>query len=108
MTLSCGCLQREYAVATNAAARAVSAANRVKPAATISYRSAHRRAEAAKGPASTHRCVDCGNQAQDWSLRHDAAETYEGRNGKHFCLYSGNPDDYEPRCKGCHLAYDRE
>jgi hypothetical protein len=107
-TTSCGCRQREFAAATNVAARAVASQNRrSKPADRVSYRTAHKRIERAKGKAVGHSCVDCGRRAQDWSLRHDALVTHLGNNGGFSCRYSGDPDDYDPRCKACHLAYDR-
>lgn len=108
-TTSCGCRQREIASTLIPAAVAVAVQNRRnKPADKVSYRTAHKRVERAKGKASEHACMDCGQQAQDWSLRHDAPVTHEGNNGGFSCRYSGNPDDYEPRCKACHATYDRE
>jgi hypothetical protein len=87
-TVSCGCYKYE---ATRKADH------------EIDYDAAHDRVEVAKGPARTHACVDCLRDAQDWSLRHDAPVTYLGSNG---CRFSARPDDYEPRCKKCHGAYD--
>ncbi len=53
----------------------------------------HRRLHRKHGAAKDHLCVDCGNKALDWSLKY-------GRE------YSENIDDYEPRCRRCHVLYD--
>lgn len=45
-----------------------------------------------RGKASEHDCVDCGEQAHDWSWIH----------GK----YPWSIASYEPRCRSCHLKYD--
>jgi NAD-dependent SIR2 family protein deacetylase len=60
----------------------------------VGYRAAHARVVAARGKASDYGCVDCGVKAKDWSHRHGAG-------------HSGNPADYDPRCRKCHKAYDR-
>lgn len=53
----------------------------------------HRRIHRKYGPAKQHKCVDCDLQAMDWSLKH-------GRE------YSDSIEDYDPRCRGCHVKYD--
>jgi NAD-dependent SIR2 family protein deacetylase len=52
----------------------------------------HRRIHRKHGAASKHLCVDCGNQAKDWSL-----------NGT---IYTDNVEDYSPRCRSCHVKRD--
>ena len=49
-----------------------------------------------------HACVDCGQPALDWSLRHDAYPTYEDSDGR----YALQVSSYEPRCRSCHTRYD--
>lgn len=102
MSTSCGCYRREY-MATLGRARAMD-----KPA---TYAAIHMRLMRARGAASAHQCVDCGQPAKDWSLRWDAEETFTavaaGRSGRSECLVSADLDDYEPRCRKCHVAYDK-
>ena len=47
-----------------------------------------------KGYANEHKCIDCPNQARDWS------------NKDH--QYKRNVDDYLPRCRKCHQIYDNK
>lgn len=59
------------------------------------YSHAHQLVRRVKGDASDHQCVDgCGRQARDWSYIETAG-------------YSLDPDDYVPRCRSCHIRYDR-
>ena len=53
----------------------------------------HKRLYREMGKASNYKCVDCGKKAKDWSLK----------KGK---KYSDSFDDYEPRCRKCHIKYD--
>lgn len=69
----------------------------------VTYYSAHTRVLVAKGPAKGYPCVDnCGKDALDWSLRKTATVVVDDRGRK----YSLNPEDYEPRCRSCHMIYD--
>jgi hypothetical protein len=68
----------------------------------ISYRAAHKRVTRERGPASGCVCVDCGGAAAEWSLIRGLG-THESSQGP----YSTVVDAYEPRCKRCHVAYDR-
>lgn len=52
----------------------------------------HMRVFYARGPAKRQTCIDCGNQASDWSRRH----------GTHPM----DPANYDPRCRSCHWKYD--
>ena len=54
----------------------------------------HQRLRRARGKASdAGPCIDCGKEAYDWSQVHgtDGLDIY---------------NDYVPRCRSCHLAYD--
>jgi hypothetical protein len=74
----------------------------------IEYYSAHTRVRTAKGLPSEHPCVDCGRRAQDWSYVHGSPRERIQIGGRANGLaYSPDPDDYEPRCRKCHKAYDR-
>jgi hypothetical protein len=59
------------------------------------YAAAHWRVKQARGLASEHECVDCEGPATDWSYVHP-----EG--------FSLDASDYTPRCRRCHLIYDKE
>jgi hypothetical protein len=72
----------------------------------ITYSGAHMRVRRERGLAGDYTCIDCGQQAAEWS--------YDGRDpnaligtaqaeGKPF---STDPEHYVPRCKPCHLRYD--
>jgi len=80
--------------------------------ATCSYKSAHDRVYAAKGPAKNHLCVDCGAPAQEWS--YDGLDDNELRqdlisHGYEYTLtYSLNPEHYEPRCTKDHRRHDQK
>jgi len=59
----------------------------------VEYTGAHWRLRQDLGPASSHKCVDCPNQARDWS--------YVEAKG-----YSLDIADYSPRCTSCHRLHD--
>lgn len=77
------------------------------------YRSAHARVERRRGKASQFPCVDCDQPAREWSYRGGADnEQYEYLNAntpwrEGEIAFSSNPDDYDPRCKPCHIKYDQ-
>jgi hypothetical protein len=57
------------------------------------YYAIHNRVAQTLGKASVHVCIDCGDQAKEWSQIHDT----DGLNyGKH----------YVARCVPCHRKYD--
>lgn len=60
----------------------------------VGYRALHNRLVETRGRASEYPCADCGDPAKDWS--------HDGGAG----AFSTNLDDYSPRCRRCHLAYD--
>lgn len=72
-----------------------------------SYGSVHHRLRTARGPATAHSCMFCGDQAQDWSYDHLCPdEKVELRNGR-SCPYSEDLDRYQPVCKPCHTYRDK-
>lgn len=69
----------------------------------INYNGAHRRVYRAKGTASGHACICCGQQAQSWAYDHLDADELTGEDGP----YSTNPDHYHPLCWPCHNRMDK-
>lgn len=77
---------------------------------THSPETIHNRIRSSRGTPRSYSCVDCGKQATEWSLKHDAAgrqqfgqesaERYRGT------FYSADVMDYDPRCGPCHRVYD--
>jgi hypothetical protein len=59
----------------------------------MKYKALHNMVSRAKGPAKLHKCIDCDDEAVDWSTIH-------GKDGN-------DPNEYEPRCKRCHILYDK-
>lgn len=84
------------------------AAVQFKPKKTkVAYITAHHRLRRLKGYAADFACVDCGEEASEWSLNHDAKETIASVERAYYgTLYSLNAEDYSPRCTACHRAYD--
>lgn len=54
----------------------------------------HARIRSQRGKASEYDCVDCGDQALDWSRRKDGD--------------CNNIWDHDPRCRRCHMEYDED
>lgn len=76
------------------------------------YSTAHGRVVRRRGVASTHECVDCGGPAQQWSYNKrgefEFTDLVRGFNDRLYeVTFSGNPDDYDPRCRSCHGRFDR-
>jgi hypothetical protein len=72
----------------------------------VGYTAAHLRVKNLKGPASNHLCIDCAEQASNWSYDHlDPNEKTQTRQGSTLA-YSANPDHYKPRCLSCHRKFD--
>lgn len=59
---------------------------------TSGYLSFHRKIAKERGKASEFPCVDCGQQARDWS--HQSGE------------FRGDIMSYFPRCRSCHIGHD--
>lgn len=83
------------------------------PADPVGYVVAHRRTQRLRGLASDFSCVDCGNQAQEWSFNEALTECVcqgfiqDSRRSKpRSAKWSGDPQAYEPRCKSCHTKFD--
>lgn len=68
------------------------------------YRTVHGRTQRAKGPASAHACIDCGETARDWSYVGGAPD--EQVDSVTGLAYSDRPEFYVPRCRGCHVEHD--
>lgn len=68
-----------------------------------SYNAAHTRIYVTRGRASEHPCVDCDQQAKDWSYLGDCNRERTDSKGR---TYSPNPDMYAARCRKCHRSYD--
>lgn len=69
------------------------------------YSTIHNRVRLEKGQAFHYLCVDCGEQAKDWSYdKQDPEELYD-RDGT---PYSGKIEHYVARCRACHTRFDRE
>lgn len=69
----------------------------------IGYHGLHKRLRRVRGNARTHPCVDCGQPAREWALRHDAENIVTDERGRR---YSRDLHDYDARCAPCHGAYD--
>lgn len=72
----------------------------------LGYTGAHERVYRAKGPASAHRCTDCGAGATEWSYDGRDADELTCTRRTSVVAYSLDPSHYEPRCKRCHIAFD--
>jgi hypothetical protein len=81
------------------------------PTMEIGYKSAHIRIYETFGAASLRSCLGCGEQAAEWSYRGDSPYELVGEHtnesGTRLVAYSPDPRDYDPRCKTCHVKYDR-
>jgi hypothetical protein len=72
-----------------------------------SYGAIHQRLYIQRGSASKQPCVDCGQQAKDWSYNKSGVGETEGVNAQGRSIkYSTDLDQYEPRCALCHRRLD--
>lgn len=72
------------------------------------HRQVHRRLVLDRGPASSYPCVDCGQQADDWSHGWGTWEDVaQDLRHKKRLTFSTNPVAYQPRCPRCHNRLDR-
>ena len=65
----------------------------------MTYRAAHERVRAERGPASAQRCAQCGRPAAVWC--YDGADP-AARTDDRGRRYSLDPARYRPRCRSCH------
>lgn len=65
-----------------------------------SYGAVHQRLNNTRGSARMYKCVDCGQQARQWS--------YDRRGGtvSALCPHETDLDRYVPRCVPCHKRFD--
>lgn len=68
----------------------------------ITYGGMHLRVRNVLGSARDHLCVDCGDQARQWSYDHDDPGERHAAEG----AYSLNIGHYLPRCVPCHKKFD--
>lgn len=68
------------------------------------YGAAHGRVYQDRGKATGHECVDCGEQAKQWSYNHN--DPNEKTDETLDLKYSLKPDHYSPRCVPCHKIFD--
>jgi HNH endonuclease len=69
----------------------------------VSYGGLHKRLRKERGSADARECVDCGDQAAQWSYDHSDPNEKRGSVGP----YSLDMDRYQPRCRRCHILFDR-
>lgn len=75
----------------------------------IGYEYTHDLLKKNRGRAAEYPCTDCENQAAHWSLSAYAGEILIETVGREAGRsYSHDLDDYEPRCRKCHYAYDKK
>lgn len=61
----------------------------------VGYAGAHWRMAKLRGPARGYQCVDCPEQAAEWSYV-----------GPPEVTFSTDPAHYQPRCRSCHRKLD--
>lgn len=69
------------------------------------YYTTHLRLMREKGPARFHRCIECGNQAQQWA--YDYKDPNEQRMTSESSPYSSDLTHYQPMCIPCHRRLDK-
>jgi NAD-dependent SIR2 family protein deacetylase len=71
---------------------------------SVGYVGLHDRIYRLRGKAKQHKCVDCGNQAEEWSYNYgDPNQLAHPKTGTPY----GSPEYYDPRCRRCHQLFDR-
>lgn len=87
-------------------------APRMPRTAPCSYITAHWRLREFRGRAAAHLCLDCGQQAAEWSYRGDSAHDQEGwvtkgsKRAPSYMHWSPIIWDYDPLCTICHDKRD--
>ncbi len=69
------------------------------------YHAAHGRLYRARGKASSHQCVACGKQANEWAYQHNDPNELISKHESR--AYSLDLSRYEPMCHACHVILDR-
>lgn len=73
----------------------------------VQYHAAHERVKRERGPASNHRCADCGRAAYHWSYDHeDPDEVVSNEERIKGVAYSLKTEHYVARCVPCHKVFD--
>lgn len=72
------------------------------------YNTVHSRLMRDRGSASKYFCVECGQQASQWSYDHKDPNELSGTSGTNgtVCRYSANPEHYRALCRICHRWQD--
>lgn len=77
----------------------------------LNYYYCHTLVRRSRGSARLLSCVDCGGLAEEWSYNHQDPNEIVGvvKIGRHTypATYSADPEFYDPRCRLCHRAFDR-
>lgn len=76
---------------------------REEAAQKIGYIAAHHRLRRQRGSATDQSCIDCGEQATDWSYEGGAPDERVVDDNGPFSL---DPSYYVPRCRSCHTKFD--
>jgi hypothetical protein len=73
----------------------------------VTYGGQHIRVRLFRGRASVHLCVDCSQQAYDWSYDNTGVSERIADSGSSIGQrYSTDVTQYSPRCRSCHRAFD--
>ena len=74
---------------------------------SVTYGAAHDRLKIDKGNVRDQECVDCGDEAKQWSYDHaDPNEMLAYGLSPKPIAYSLNPEHYSARCVPCHKHFD--
>lgn len=81
----------------------------MKPGKIYNYEYVHVLLRNTRGRAREYDCVDCDGPAAHWSLSAYAEDIlYQEGTSDDGKAFSQNLEDYEPRCRKCHSAYDKK
>lgn len=70
------------------------------------YEAQHQWLKKTRGPARSHRCVECGGRAAHWAYDHQDPDELLGPTHGRFLKYSTKAEHYQPMCVRCHWAFD--
>lgn len=70
----------------------------------VSYETVHARLRRLRGRARDQKCIQCGEQAQQWAYQ--GGDPDERRHPRHDYPYSLELDRYAPMCMSCHRLLD--